>query len=385
MQLIESQEIPGSRRRVLGRSSALLLSLIVVVTGLVWGSFSLGRSSRADSKIQLREVTARGPLLDGEKHLIDVFRSASRSAVHVTTFGIQQRLFGPPRTREAGTGTGTIWDDEGHIITNYHVIAPGLELARRGHPFAKVTLSDHSVWEARPVGLSPQTDLAVIKIDAPKRLLRPIPVGSSEDLLVGQSVLAIGNPFGLDQTLTTGVVSALNREIRSLHGNPIKDMIQTDAAINPGNSGGPLLDSAGRLIGVNTAIFSPSGTSSGVGFAIPVDQIFQVIPELIAYGERRTPGLGVVITAAEQQRGIKGLLVVDVLPGGSADRAGIRSYYQNDGKGDVIVAVEGKPTFSARDLQKALGGKQIGETVEIELLRAGRKVKLSAELQKLPN
>ncbi len=220
--------------------------------------------------------------------------------------------------------------------------------------------------------------------ELPANGVKPIPLGTSDDLQVGQKVLAIGNPFGLDQTLTTGVISALNREIQSLLRTPIRDVIQTDAAINPGNSGGPLLDSVGRLIGVNTAIYSPSGAYAGIGFAIPVDRVAQVVPEIIAFGEPRIPGLGVVIVPARRQIGGDGLFVVDVLPGGAADGAGIRSYYKNNGQADVILDIDGVPTNSTRDLQNVLADHSVGDTIRVTLLRGKSTVAIDVKLQELP-
>jgi S1-C subfamily serine protease len=239
---------------------------------LVW-RFAPQLSNRwTESNALPRPVAQRGELFEDEKRTIDIFKRSSPSAVHITTIG---RPSGRnPGRIPRGTGSGFVWDQEGHIVTNYHVI--------QGAAAAQVTLADGSDWKARLVGEVPDKDLAVLAIDAPPERLHPIPIGTSHDLLVGQKVFAIGNPFGLDQTLTTGTISALGREIESPSGQAISDVIQTDAAINPGNSGGLLLDSAGRLIGVNTAIQSPSGAFAGVGFAIPVDEVNRVVPQLIA-------------------------------------------------------------------------------------------------------
>jgi S1-C subfamily serine protease len=253
----------------------LLLGLGLV---LAWRFWPRAPWTGLDPNAVPRAVTPRGDLAEDEKTTIAIFRQASPSVVHITTLALRQDafsldLFQIPR----GTGSGFVWDQDGHVVTNYHVI--------QGADAARVTLADQSSWTARLVGAYPDKDLAVLMIDAPKNRLRPIPVGTSHDLQVGQKVFAIGNPFGLDQSLTTGVISALGREIESVTRQTIKDMIQTDAAINPGNSGGPLLDSAGRLIGVNTAIFSPSGAYAGIGFAIPVDEVNRVVPKLIRHGK----------------------------------------------------------------------------------------------------
>ena len=277
-----------------------------------------------------------------------------------------------------GTGSGFVWDDDGHIVTNYHVIREGNRL--------DVTLADQTTWEAGLVGVAPEKDLAVLRIESPPPGLRPIRVGSSSDLQVGQSVLAIGNPFGFDQTLTTGIISALGREIDSMHGIPIRDVIQTDAAINPGNSGGPLLDSAGRLIGVNTAIVSPSGGYAGLGFAIPVDTVNWVVPDLIAYGRIRRPVLGVELVSEHttSRLGLEGALVGDVTPGTGADDADIRPTYRSrSGRwvlGDLIVAVDGMPVRSHGDLYLALERRAPGETVTVTVARDGRETDLRVRL-----
>lgn len=252
-----------------------LLLLLGVGAVLVWRLAPRLTGYWTDSAVVPREVMLRGDLFEDEKRTIDLFKRSSPSAVHITTVGRPSSR--NPRQIPHGTGSGFIWDREGRVVTNYHVI--------RGAASAQVTLSDGSDWQARLVGGFPDKDLAVLVIDAPRDRLRPIPIGTSHDLQVGQKVFAIGNPFGLDRTLTTGIISALGREIESVTDQTIRDVIQTDAAINPGNSGGPLLDSAGRLIGVNTAIQSPSGASAGIGFAIPVDEVNRVVPQLIQQGK----------------------------------------------------------------------------------------------------
>jgi S1-C subfamily serine protease len=272
-----------------------------------------------------------------------------------------------------------VWDQDGHIVTNYHVIQDA--------DAARVTMSDQSTWEARLVGAYPDKDLAVLMIDAPRSQLRPIPVGTSHDLKVGQKVFAIGNPFGLDRTLTTGVVSALGREIESVTRRTIKDMIQTDAAINPGNSGGPLLDSAGRLIGVNTSIYSPSGAYAGIGFAIPVDEVNRVIPKLIRQGKITRPALGVQVAPDQmaQQLGVKGALVIDVIAGSAAAEAGLRPTRRDSANriklGDVIVSFDDKPVQSANDLLDLLETHQVGDTVKMTVLRDGKEHPVTVTLR----
>jgi len=278
----------------------------------------------------------------------------------------------------SGTGTGFVWDDRGNIVTNFHVI--------QGAARAEVTLADGSTWEARLVGYAREKDLAVLQIDAPRSRLQSIRIGTSSDLKVGQSVLAIGNPFGFDQTLTTGIVSALGREIDSTDGVPIRDVIQTDAAINPGNSGGPLLDSAGRLIGVNTAIVSPSGGYAGVGFAIPVDTVNWVVPQLIAHGRVQRPTMGVELASDHIARrsGIEGAVVTRVFEGSGADRAGLRPVSRDRrGRvvvGDVIVAVNEEPIRSGGELGLALESFGEGDTITVTVKREGQEKNLRVKL-----
>ena len=258
------------------------LATVICALVLVWHSWPWQRNGM-DPDAAPRAITPRGELAAEEKTSTAIFRQASPSVVYITTLATEHNPFRfNSQQIPQGTGSGFIWDRRGHIVTNFHVI--------QGAEAAQVTLADHSTWKARLVGAYPDRDLAVLVIDAPSDRLCPIPVGTSDNLEVGQKVFAIGNPFGLDQTLTTGIVSALGRQIESVTRHPIEHVIQTDAAINPGNSGGPLLDSAGRLIGVNTAIYSPSGASAGIGFAIPVDQVNQIVPQLVRNGSRDSPG-----------------------------------------------------------------------------------------------
>ncbi|HTM08290.1 MAG TPA: trypsin-like peptidase domain-containing protein [Verrucomicrobiae bacterium] len=327
-----------------------------------------------------RPVTPRGDLAADEKSTIALFRQASPSVVHITTVTVARDFFTLNLLQiPEGSGSGFVWDENGNVVTNFHVI--------QNADAAQVTLADHSTWKARRVGAAPDKDLAVLKIDAPRNRLRPIPVGTSKDLQVGQSAFAIGNPFGLDQTLTTGVVSAIGREIESVTRRPIQGVIQTDAAVNPGNSGGPLLDSAGRLIGVNTAIYSPSGASAGIGFAIPVDAVNRVVPELIRHGKVVRPGLGFQ-PADDQiaaQLGLKGVLVVDVPAKSAAARAGIRPTTRDaQGRvrlGDVIVAVQGKKIESGNDLYLAMEQQRVGDNVTVTLLRDGKQFRVNAVLE----
>jgi S1-C subfamily serine protease len=280
-----------------------------------------------------------------------------------------------------GTGSGFIWDDEGHVVTNLHVIS--------GAASANVRLADGRDYPATLVGASSVHDIAVLRIRIPAKAPKPIPVGTSHDLQVGQKVFAIGNPFGLDWTLTIGIVSALDRSLTGDDGGLIQHLIQTDAAINPGNSGGPLLDSAGRLIGMNTAIFSPSGASAGVGFAVPVDTVNRVVPELIAKGHYSPPTLGiqtdeVLSRAIERRLGVSGAAVLRVPAGSPAARAGLQGarFGRRDSiyPGDVIVAVDGKEVDSVAQLLARLDDYKPGETVKLTVWRDGQKINMSVPL-----
>ena len=357
-----------------------LLSVACLLAVLFARQTWLGSASLNDPRAAPRTVTARGELFSDERSTINLFRQASPSVVNITTIGVERDLFTLNLYQiPQGTGSGFVWDINGDIITNFHVI--------QNADSAQVTLADQSNWKARVVGVAPDKDLAVLRIDAPANRLRPIPIGTSKDLQVGQSVYAIGNPFGLDQTLTTGVISALNREIESVTRRPIQGVIQSDAAINPGNSGGPLLDSAGRLIGVNTAIYSPSGASAGIGFAIPVDTVNRIVPELIRSGKIIRPGLGIQIADDQiaQRLGVTGLLVVDVARGSAAAKAGIQPTRRDaEGRlrlGDIITALDGKKVESPTDLYLLLEKYKIGDAVNISILRNGKTVETKVALE----
>ncbi len=363
---------PGPHRLLLLGVATVLL----VVGG--WQAVQYALARFRGPVAQPRAVTARGELAGEERTNVEIFRRASPSVAYITTL---DRRFGATLDVSevpSGTGTGIVWDDSGAIVTNFHVV--------READSATVTLADGSTWRARPLGASPDHDLAVLRIDAPAERLHPIPIGTSADLQVGQRALAIGNPFGLDQTLTIGVISALGRVIESASGRPIRDVIQTDAAINPGNSGGPLLDSAGRLIGVNTAIASPSGAYAGVGFAVPVDTVNRVVPELIAHGRVVRPGLGIFV-APEQwatRLGVEGVIVLGVLPDSGAAEAGLRPTHRaDDGSialGDVIVAIEQAEVRSRADLFGALDGHHPGDVLDVTVLRDGEEVSAKVRL-----
>jgi S1-C subfamily serine protease len=333
----------------------------------------------AENENYQREVTPRGDLTAKEKTTIQLFEEAAPTVVFINTSKVRMDYYRRNSVEvPQGSGSGFIWDDIGHVVTNFHVI--------QGADRAQVTLSDGSTYEASLVGGAPEKDLAILRINAPMEALKPIPVGSSDDLLVGQNVLAIGNPFGLDQTLTTGIISALGREIESVSGVPIRDVIQTDAAINPGNSGGPLLDSSGRLIGVNTAIYSPSGAYAGIGFSIPVDVVKWVVPDLIEFGKIQRPVLGIELATPRiaQRFGLEGALVIDVVKGSGAEIAGILPTLQDRrGRirlGDVITEIDGQKIKSNNDLLLVLENYKAGDSVKVMVLREEEAVELAVVL-----
>ncbi len=355
------------------------LPLLLIAAVLGWLAFQTFRPPLNDPKAVSRTVEARGDLASDEQNTIDIFRNAAPSVVYITSIAVRRNLFSlNVQEIPQGTGSGFIWDRQGRIVTNYHVISDASRL--------EVTLADHTSWKAALVGAAPDRDLAVLQIAAPADKLRPIAVGESKNLLVGQKVFAIGNPFGLDQTLTTGVVSALGREINAVTGRTIRDVIQTDAAINPGNSGGPLLDSAGRLIGVNTAIYSPSGASSGIGFAVPVGEVNRVVPQIIAKGKLIRPGLGITLANRRltEELGLEGVLILNVHTGTTAEKAGLRGTTQvRDGLvlGDVILAVNGKKVVDYDSLRDELERHEVGETIALTLLRDSGTIEIKLPLE----
>lgn len=357
-----------------------LAPLGLVLLGVVGGVLLSGLASTLSGPYAPRTVTPRGALAADEQATIDLFSRVSPSVVSITTLEVYRDFAALDASAiPRGTGSGFVWNAKGHIVTNFHVIADA--------DAVRVTLADQSSWPARLVGVAPEMDLAVLAIEAPAAALAPIDVGQSHDLQVGQRVLAIGNPFGLDQSLTVGVVSALDRSIRSLSGRAIQGVIQTDASINPGNSGGPLLDSAGRLVGVNTAIKSPSGASAGIGFAVPVDTVNRVVPQLIAYGRLVRPRLGVRVArdAIARRLGVQGLLVLHVEPGSAAEKAGLNGTRRDrQGRlrlGDVLIALDAHPLRSSDDLMFALERYEPGQTVQLSIRRGGRAFSASVVLE----
>ena len=370
-----NQQHTNQKRRI----SPFIILIAVLVA--FWWLFVKPDHIRFDSNAVPRAVTARGDLAEDEKNTIELFQTTSASVVYITTTELRKNFFSLNIYEiPTGTGSGFIWDREGRIVTNYHV----LEDASR----VMVTLADQSSWKAALVGVAEDKDLAVLQISAPAERLSPIAIGESQNLLVGQKVFAIGNPFGLDQTITAGIVSALGREIKSVSGRTIQGVVQTDAAINPGNSGGPLLDSAGRLIGVNTAIYSPSGTNAGIGFAVPVDVVNRVVPELILHGRVVRPGIGVAVANAGVARRfqINGVLVIGVEPGSSAESAGIRPTRRKGGEiilGDIIESVNKKTISSYDDLRNELDRYRVDDEVTLGLLRNGEHIEVQIMLEAL--
>jgi S1-C subfamily serine protease len=328
-------------------------------------------------------VTPRASLAEIERTTIEIFRRAAPSVVYITNFAVRSDKLRPDVLAiPQGTGSGFVWDAAGHIVTNYHVI--------HGASALRVTFADQTSVNATVVGVAPDKDLAVIRVQGPAQL-QPLPVGSSHDLQVGQMTLAIGNPFGLDHTLSSGIVSGLDREITSVGGRPITGVIQTDAAINPGNSGGPLLDSAGRLMGVNTAIYSPSGASVGVGFAVPVDTVRRIVPQLIEHGRATRPGLGVQLEEGGLARrlGVRGVIVIGVVPGSPAERAGLVPARRDGASGqivlgDVIVSLDGEAISEPNDLYRVIDRHDVGDRVRLGLARGRATRDVELELSALP-
>ena len=381
----------GRAQRLL---AALLLGLIAVNVGLLAWLLNRSQPNAAEqAQVQLPrfEVTlGRGvdltplpsDLSKSEERNIEIFRRAAPSVVFITNLSVSRGLLSRKATAiPKGTGSGFVWDDEGHIVTNFHVI--------RGGNAAKVTFADQKEYDAKVVGTAPDKDIAVLKIEAPADTLTALPRGDSSNLVVGQETFAIGNPFGLDHTLSTGVVSGLEREIDSLAGRPIFGVIQTDAAINPGNSGGPLMDSSGRLIGINTAIFSPSGASAGIGFAVPVNIVKRIVPQLIEHGKVIRPGLGITFDPVLNQRtGLKGVIILTVQPDSAADDAGLKPTMRDARSGefilgDIIIEIDGAQVESEKDLFKQLDNKRVGDTLAVKIRRGDEELSVEVTLKEL--
>jgi S1-C subfamily serine protease len=366
--------------------SAWLVFTALLATGLVlawrlWPTPAPGNDPAATS----RPIAPAGPPTSEEQKRIEIFSKAKFSVVNITSAQLRRDNF-TLNVQEVpkGTGTGFIWDEKGHVVTNYHVV--------EGADHVFVRLDDQTISRVAPaqVRYDAANDLAVLLTDIPESKRKPIPLGESSKLQVGQTVLAIGNPFGLDHSLTSGIVSALGRDIRSEGGRVVRGLIQTDAPINPGNSGGPLLDSSGRLIGVTTAIISPSGGSSGVGFAIPVDLVNRVIPRLLKGAKESRPGVGIVEAPDQwaQQRGIDGVLIINVIPGSPAEKAQLHPTFRDeDGRlhlGDIIVGIDDHRIHSANELYSLLADHyKVGQEIAVHVQRDGEeqtaKLTLSAD------
>jgi 2-alkenal reductase len=340
-----------------------ILILLVLLGTISAGAVYFGYGPRATSIT--RTVEPRGPLWDVEQRTIEIFERVAPSVVQVASLTSASPF--AEETNPAASGTGFVWDAAGHVVTNDHVV--------QGARVLGIRFASGEVVQADVVGLAPNYDLAVLRVQNAKTLPEPVAIGTSGDLKVGQASFAIGNPFGLDQSLTSGIISALKRRLPTVSGREISNVIQTDAAINPGNSGGPLLDSAGRLIGVNTAIISPSGSSAGIGFAIPVDVVNRIVPELIRNGRVPTPGIGIVAAseAAATRLGVEGVIVVRTAPGSPAERAGLRGVDQSTGAlGDVIVEANGKPVRRLSDLIDEIEQTGVGKPVRLTVRRGGQ-------------
>jgi 2-alkenal reductase len=359
---------------VLDRFTKLALFGLLIVIGIVAAQPYIDRYLLSGEP---RQVIARADLTEAETTTIAIFEQVAPSVVQVVGGGPGGRSPIPGQNgSNMQSGTGFVWDEAGHVVTNHHVVEGASEVF--------VRLASGEMARATPVGSAPRYDLAVLHMADRTRLPPPVQVGTSSDLRVGQSAFAIGNPFGLDQTLTTGVISALTRRLPTSTGREIANVIQTDASINPGNSGGPLLDSAGRVIGVNTAIFSPTGTNTGIGFAIPIDTVNRIVPQIIAEGRVPTPGIG--ISAADEtvsaRMGVRGVVIVSVVPGSPAEAAGLQGINPVTGElGDVIVAVDGETVRRVPELTEALEAAGVGNEVELTIARDGSIMSVNLEVE----
>ena len=377
----------GPSIKVSRRRHAVAFGLLALTVGLVACTVELAPSATAIAEepvptqpVGTTPAVATSPssqvsapytdLRRDEQAIVDLFENTSPSVVYITTVTRRRDIFGRGVNVPQGSGTGFVWNDDGHVVTNFHVV--------QGAASARVVMHDQTSYIAEWVGGSERHDLAVLRIDAPQDTLRQVQVGDSDRLRVGQSVYAIGNPFGLSATLTTGIVSALNRQIQGLNGDIIENVIQIDAAINPGNSGGPLLDSSGRLIGINSQIYSPSGGSAGVGFAVPVNTVQRVVPQLIANGEYTPARLGISVAdqrlnqIVARRLGVAGVLIGQVFEGSGAERSGLRGTEPNaEQLGDIIMRIDGDEVLTFRDLRVVLDRYQPGDGVDVTIFRDG--------------
>ncbi|HEY0377921.1 MAG TPA: trypsin-like peptidase domain-containing protein [Pyrinomonadaceae bacterium] len=374
-----------SARQILG--IALLSALFAATSVVVFTRLTRHIEPNSSAFTETPPPNVTDPALaTDEQNNVEVYKAIAPGVASIKSTSYRQDYFGQVEEGQ-GAGSGSVIDTEGHILTNYHVIEGAQKLS--------VSLGGDKTYPARVVGGDPDTDLAVIKIETPASGLTVVPLGDSNNLVVGQKVLAIGNPFGFDRTLTTGVISGLQRPIRARNGRPIEGAIQTDASINPGNSGGPLLDSHGRMIGINSQILSPSGASAGVGFAIPVSIAKRVVPELIKNGVVRRPKLGVGTRDVKDLQGqvelpvSEGVMVWEVVPSGSADAAGLRGLMQTDNgdivMGDIIVAIDGEKVSERDDLFRILDKRQVGDVVKVDIYRESRKMTVNVRLLEAPD
>jgi len=360
----------------------LILAIFDLLSG--WHNLSIAATQPDMTNIEAApaflQTTADTSLSAEERNTIAVFEKAAKSVVYITNTAVRRDIWSL-NTFEVpqGSGSGFIWNTQGHIVTNFHVVY--------GADSIQVVLDDQSTHDARVIGVDPDHDLAVLQINASKNQLNPLDIGNSTDLLVGQQVLAIGNPFGLDHTLTTGVVSALGRSIKSVNDRTIEGVIQTDAAINPGNSGGPLLNSSGKLIGVNTQIVSPSGAFAGIGFAVPVDIVKRIVPQLIQYGKVIRPGLGISLIpdSIANRWGIAGVVIARVQPGSAAAKAGLASLEElQSGRirlGDIIISINGEAVNTYDDFARILDRHNVGDRVTLGLRRNNKERTITITLQ----
>jgi len=376
------------------RLSARQILLIALISGL-FAAGAIAVVDRVSNRLQPARAayseSAPGNITDpatatDEQNNIEIYRTLSPGVVNVHSTSYARDFFGFVEPQE-GSGSGSVIDQDGNILTNYHVIEGAQKLA--------VSFGGQKNYAAKVVGGDPDTDLAVIKlIERPKEALTIVPLGDSDKLEVGQKVLAIGNPFGLDRTLTTGVISGLQRPIRARNNRQIEGAIQTDASINPGNSGGPLLDSHGRMIGINSQILSPTGASAGVGFAVPVNIAKRIVPELLRSGEIRRPKLGISTRDVEALKGqvelpvSDGVLIWQIAPGGPAANAGLRGLTQTENGdveiGDVIVGIDNEKVANTDELYRLLNKHAVGDQVQVQILRNGRRMSVPVRLTQTP-
>src|ERR1700730_824610 len=371
--------LSGRQILVIALGSALLAAIAVTGFQQLSGHFQPFGSASISTPANITDPS----MASDEQNNIEVYKASSPGVVYIQSTTMVRDFFGLFSQPVEGAGSGSIIDEQGDILTNYHVVARTEKLT--------VSFGSGKNYPAKIVGSDPDTDLAVIRLlETPKEALTIVPMGDSDKLIVGQKVLAIGNPFGLDRTLTTGVISGLQRPIRAQNGRQIEGAIQTDASINPGNSGGPLLDSHGRMIGINSQILSPSGASAGLGFAIPVNVAKRIVPQLVSFGSVRRPKLGISsrdVAALKSQLDIPvstGVLIVEMLPGGAAANAGLHGTTQTENGdfelGDIIIGIDGEKVNNTDDLSRILEKRQVGNTVNVEIVRNGRRMSLPVRL-----